>query len=175
MPVTLVTGILLMGYVAGERQGQGTLFSVSPDERVPSDQVCRVVEAVVGQLDPPVLCRRVEARRRGACSSAPRPHGAAAPRVARASGSGADPGRQSRPQGPSGLTGCEFARIASQRHRLVEGRLTWRLRAAWMVWAQTRRCLSHGAGAAHSSATGSGCATFPRADEPRESCARPRP
>ena len=40
-----------MGYVRGEAKGQGTLFPVSLDELVPSDDVCRVIEVFVGQLD----------------------------------------------------------------------------------------------------------------------------
>lgn len=40
-----------MGYVRGEAKGQGTLFPVSLDELVPTDHVCRVIEAFATQLD----------------------------------------------------------------------------------------------------------------------------
>jgi len=40
-----------MGYIQGEARGQQTLFPVTLDDLVPSDHVCRVIEAFVDKLD----------------------------------------------------------------------------------------------------------------------------
>ena len=40
-----------MGYVQGESRDQGALFPVSLDELVPSDHLCRVIDAFVARLD----------------------------------------------------------------------------------------------------------------------------
>jgi transposase len=40
-----------MGYIEGESRSQQTLFPVSLDNLIPSDHVCRVIEAFVGRLD----------------------------------------------------------------------------------------------------------------------------
>jgi len=40
-----------MGFIQGEARGQQTLFPVTLDDLVPSDHVCRVIEAFVGKLD----------------------------------------------------------------------------------------------------------------------------
>jgi transposase len=44
-------GIVFMGYVKGEAQGQSSLFPPSLDELVPEDHPVRVIEAFVGALD----------------------------------------------------------------------------------------------------------------------------
>jgi len=40
-----------MGFIQGEARGQGTLFPVMLDELIPSDHMCRVIEAFVDGLD----------------------------------------------------------------------------------------------------------------------------
>src|SRR6266545_7438980 len=40
-----------MGFIQGEARGQHTLFPTTLDDLVPSDHVCRVIEAFVGKLD----------------------------------------------------------------------------------------------------------------------------
>lgn len=40
-----------MGYIEGEARGQQTLFPVALDQLIPSDHVCRVIDAFVGRLD----------------------------------------------------------------------------------------------------------------------------
>ena len=40
-----------MGFIQGEARGQQTLFPVTLDDLVPSDHVCRVIEAFVDKLD----------------------------------------------------------------------------------------------------------------------------
>ncbi len=39
-----------MGYIRGEGRNQGTLFPVVLDDLVPSDHVCRVIDAFVDGL-----------------------------------------------------------------------------------------------------------------------------
>ena len=40
-----------MGYIRGESRGQEWLFALSLDELIPSDHICRVIDAFVGRLD----------------------------------------------------------------------------------------------------------------------------
>ena len=40
-----------MGYVTGEARAQVTMFAVTLDELIPSDHLCRVIEAFVRRLD----------------------------------------------------------------------------------------------------------------------------
>ncbi len=40
-----------MAYIQGEGRSQGTLFPVVLDDLVPSDHMCRVIDAFVGRLD----------------------------------------------------------------------------------------------------------------------------
>ena len=40
-----------MAYIQGEGRGQGTLFPIVLDDLVPSDHICRVIDAFVGRLD----------------------------------------------------------------------------------------------------------------------------
>jgi transposase len=40
-----------MGYIRGEARGQEWLFPLSLDELIPSDHICRVIDAFVGRLD----------------------------------------------------------------------------------------------------------------------------
>lgn len=40
-----------MAFIQGEGRSQGTLFPVRLDELIPEDHVCRVIDALVGQLD----------------------------------------------------------------------------------------------------------------------------
>jgi len=40
-----------MAYIQGEGRSQGTLFTVVLDDVVPSDHMCRVIDAFVGRLD----------------------------------------------------------------------------------------------------------------------------
>jgi len=39
-----------MAYIQGEGRHQGTLFPVTPDDLVPADHVCRVIDAFVERL-----------------------------------------------------------------------------------------------------------------------------
>ena len=40
-----------MGYICGEARGQQTLFPAALDDLIPSDHLCRVIDAFVGRLD----------------------------------------------------------------------------------------------------------------------------
>ena len=40
-----------MGYILGEARGQQTLFPLALDDLIPSDHLCRVIDAYVGRLD----------------------------------------------------------------------------------------------------------------------------
>ena len=40
-----------MGYIKGDGRNQGTLFPVLLDDFVPTDHVCRVIDAFVAKLD----------------------------------------------------------------------------------------------------------------------------
>ena len=40
-----------MGFIEGEHRNQGTLFPVVLDDLIPTDHICRVIEAFVGRLD----------------------------------------------------------------------------------------------------------------------------
>jgi transposase len=40
-----------MGYIQGEGRSQGTLFPAVLDDLVPTDHMCRVIDAFVEQLD----------------------------------------------------------------------------------------------------------------------------
>lgn len=40
-----------MAYIQGEARGQHTLFPSTLDELIPADHVCRVIDALIGQLD----------------------------------------------------------------------------------------------------------------------------
>ena len=40
-----------MAYIQGEGRSQGTLFPVMLDDLVPTDHICRVIDAFVGQLN----------------------------------------------------------------------------------------------------------------------------
>src|SRR6202047_2566797 len=42
---------IFMGYIRGEAREQTTMFPVTLEELIPSDRVCRVIEAFVGRLD----------------------------------------------------------------------------------------------------------------------------
>ena len=44
-----------MGYIQGEARGQQTLFPVALDDLIPTDHVCRVIDAFVGGLEFPAL------------------------------------------------------------------------------------------------------------------------
>jgi hypothetical protein len=44
-----------MGYIQGEGLNQGTLFPVVPDDFVPADRVCRLIDAFVEMLVTPEL------------------------------------------------------------------------------------------------------------------------
>ena len=44
-------GIVAMAYIEAEGPNQGTLFPVVIDDLIPSDHMCRVVDAFVEQLD----------------------------------------------------------------------------------------------------------------------------
>src|SRR3984893_301507 len=45
-----VGSIFFMGYIQGERHSQGTLFPAVLDDLVPTDHICRVIEAFVDRL-----------------------------------------------------------------------------------------------------------------------------
>src|ERR1700730_7577445 len=42
---------IFMGYIRGEAREQTTMFPVTLEELIPSDHMCRVIEAFVGRLD----------------------------------------------------------------------------------------------------------------------------
>jgi len=44
-------GHFFMAYIRGEAREQTTMFPVTPDELIPGDHMCRVIEAFVERLD----------------------------------------------------------------------------------------------------------------------------